>query len=592
MMSLLFDDLALCYEKLESISSRLEMIDVLSELFGKASREEIKPLVYMTQGLLGPTFEAIETGIAEKYAQAAVAMATGHEQPEILKMYHKSGDMGLVAESLRRSTRLKRIESKSHTVNSMHEILIKISRTNGPGSQEAKIRLLSSLISSSSPLGARYILRLVLGQLRLGVGDATILEALSKTATGDRKLKPDLENAYNICSDLGNVAYVLLTEGKKGIEGLEVVLFSPIRPALAERLPTAEEILERMGGRCSVESKYDGMRVQAHFDKKSGTVKLFSRNLEVITAMFPDIAKALLHDTKCHNGILEGEAIAYDEISGTFYPFQETVQRKRKHGVEEASKRLPVVLFAFDLLYCNGESYLRKSYSERRARLESEVAAGRVIRASDMITTESPKELEEYFTTAIEKGLEGIVAKDLRAPYIAGARKFSWIKMKRSYKSELSDSMDLVIVGYYFGRGQRAELGFGGLLAAVYNKERDMFETITRIGTGFTEEQMKAFKSALDKIRINKKPVRVDSMVEPNFWVEPKYIVTVNADEITRSPTHTCGMYLDDAKGEEGYALRFPRLTSDGIREDKGPEDATTTEEIIEMFGQQRKTKI
>ena len=589
---MLFDEVALYYEKLESISSRLEMIDVLAELFGKASKEEIKALVYMTQGLLGPPFNSIETGIAEKYAQLSVEMSTGHNHSEIINFYHKSGDMGLVAEEFRKNTKLKRIEHTSHTVNDIHEKLIKISATNGQGSQDAKIKLLSSLISSSNPIGARYIMRLVLGQLRLGVGDATILEALSKNATGDRKLKPKLENAYNICSDLGNVAYVLATKGVPGIEHLGVILFSPIRPALAERLPTAEEILERTGGVCSVESKYDGMRVQAHFDKKNKKVRLFSRNLEVITEMFPDIAKALLEDTNCDNCILEGEAIAYDEVSGTFYPFQETVQRKRKHGIEEASKRLPVVLFAFDLLYCDGESYLNHSYSERRKKLSDVVGKGSVIKISEMITTDSPKELERYFASAIERGLEGIVAKDPRAPYIAGARKFSWIKMKRSYKSELSDSIDLVIIGYYFGKGQRAELGFGGLLAAVYNQKRDMFETITKIGTGFTEEQMKMFKSVLEKIHLKKKPARVDSLLEPDFWVEPKYVITVNADEITRSPMHTCGMASSAKTEESGYALRFPRLISDGIRKDKGPEETTTTEEIIEMFSQQKKTKV
>ncbi len=589
---MLFDEAASYYEKLEGISSRLEMIDVFTELLKNSSKDEIRELVYMTQGRLAPPFEAVETGIAERYAEAAIGMATGYEQSEVARRYRKRGDMGLAAEELAKATRLRRMEHKKHTINDVYETMRKIAATGGPGSQDTKIKLFAALIASSSPLGARYIARLALGQLRLGLGDATILEALSKMATGERALKPQLEAAYNICSDLGKVADVLSRQGVKGIENLEVTLFNPIRPALAERLPTAEDILERMGGKCAVESKYDGMRVQAHFNKKTKEVRLFSRNLEVVTEMFPDIARALLDEMKGENGILEGEAIAYDEISGTFYPFQETIQRKRKHGVEELSRKLPVVLFAFDLMYCDGESYLKRPYEERRKKLSSMVEKEGLIRPSDMIITSSPKELEMYFTEAIGNGLEGIVAKDLHAPYIAGARKFSWIKMKRSYKSELSDSIDLVIVGYYSGRGQRVEFGFGGLLAAVYNDKRDMFETITRIGTGFTEDQMKEFKRILDRIKAAKKPARVDSLIAPHFWVEPRYVVTVNADEITRSPMHTCGRSRNEKGEETGYALRFPRIISGGIREDKSAEDATTTKEIIEMFGQQKKTKV
>ncbi len=568
------------------------MIELFAEMLKKANDKEIAQLVYMTQGRLAPPFEPIETGIAEKFAAEAIAMATGYEAEEVNKRFRKSGDMGLAAEELVKSTKLRRMADGKLSVQDLHATMLKIAGTSGMGSRDTKIKAMASLIASSKPIAARYAVRLALGQLRLGLGDATILEALSVVATGKRELKPKLESAYNICGDLGKVATVLFKEGAKGIEKLDVELFSPIRPALAERLPTAEEILERMGGKCAVESKYDGMRAQVHFDKKSKKIKIFSRNLEVVTDMFPEIARATLSNVSGENGIMEGEAIAYDEVLDAFYPFQETIQRKRKHGVEQISKEMPLHLFAFDLLYHNGKSYLAKTYEERRKELESIVKKGNTVRTSDMEIMSSAKEIEKYFDDAITKGLEGIVAKDLRAPYIAGARKFSWIKMKRSYKNELSDSLDLIIVGYYSGRGSRAEFGFGGLLAAVYNEKRDLFETITRIGTGFTEQQMKDFKELLDKIKTDKKPARVDSVVTPHFWVSPKYVVTVNADEITKSPMHTCGREKNE-KGEEiGYALRFPRLTSDGVRKDKSPEDATTTKEIIEMFKMQKKAKV
>ena len=584
---MLFEDAASYYEKLESVTSRISMIDILAEMFGKAEKEEMRPLIYMTQGLLGPPFEGIQIGIAEKFAQQAIASATGFTKEEVVADAKRTGDLGNTAEGLARKTKLKRMSSRKQSVRDVFAMMLKTASTSGSGSQEAKIRNIAALLASASPLEARYIIRLALGKVRLGAGDATILEALSKMATGERRSKALLENAYNICGDLGKVGEVLAESGMKGIEKVKVSVFNPIRPALAERLPTSEEILEKMHGKCAVESKYDGLRAQVHLDKGKKRVEIFSRNLEKLTPMLPEIAEAALSEVKAERAIIEGEAIAYNEETGEFRPFQETIQRKRKHGIEEFSETMPLHLFAFDLMYLDGEDYLEKPYHERRAKLEHIIKGSKTIIPSGRIIAENPKELEKYFEEQISEGLEGIVAKDLNAPYVAGARKFGWIKLKRSYKGELSDTVDLVIVGYYLGRGSRAEFQFGGLLAAVYNEKRDMFETITRIGTGFSEEQMKSFKRMLDKIKRPGKPARVDAVVVPDFWVEPTYVVTVRADEITKSPMHTCGK-----EGETGYALRFPRIVSDGVREDKGPEDATSTKEIIEMYGMQKRVKV
>jgi DNA ligase-1 len=588
---MLFEEAANYYSKLEKTSSRLEMIDILTEMLSKAKKSEIKNLIYMTLGSPAPPFQGVDLGIAEKLAEEAIATATGAEKNRVESSFKKTGDLGLTAEQFISTSKLRRMSREKFEINEVFETMLRIAKTSGAGSKDAKIKMLANLLAASTPLEARYIVRFSLGQLRLGAGDATILEALSKAATGDRNFKPKLEEAFNICSDLGLVGETLMKEGKKGIEEFRVTLFNPIRPALAERLPTAEEILERMHGRCAVESKYDGLRVQVHMDRKSKKVEIFSRRLERMTEMFPDITSAALKEVNAENAILEGEAIAYDETTDQFYAFQETIQRKRKHGIEEKSHELPLRVFAFDLLYLDGESYLNKKYSERRAKLERVVKGNGMFRLSGRIIATKPKEIERYFEEMISDGLEGIVAKDLDAPYIAGARKFSWIKMKRSYKGELSDTVDLVVVGYYIGKGTRTEFGFGGMLAAVYNEKSDMFETITRIGTGFSEENMRAFKKLFEEIRVSKRPARVSSLIEPDYWVEPKYVVTVRADEITKSPMHTAGRHRE---GEEelGYALRFPRIVSNGVREDKSPEEATTTKEIVEMFKQQRKTKV
>ena len=583
-----FDEVSAYYEKLETTSSRLSMVDILSELLSKASPDEIKNLIYLTQGVLAPPFEGIQIGIAEKFAENAIAIASGHSKGEAIAIFRKTGDLGHTAEELIRKGRLKPLSKKHLEINHVFESMKKIASTSGAGSQDAKIGALVELLASASPLEARYIIRFALGKLRLGAGDATILESLSKAYTGDRKSKAELENAYNICSDLGKVGYILSEKGMKGIAGLKVSIFEPIRPALAERMPTAEQILEKMGGRCAIESKYDGLRAQVHIDRKKGRVKIFSRNLEDLTGMFPDIAKAALAEVNAKEAIIEGEAISYDEVTGEFRPFQETIQRKRKHGVEEKSQEIPIHLFSFDLMYLDGEDYLGKPYEERRKKLESIINGDGFIRFSDKIIATTPKQIDKYFEDAIESGLEGIVAKDLLAPYIAGARKFSWIKLKRSYKGELSDTIDLVILGYYRGKGQRTEFGLGGLLGGVYNEKKDVFETISKIGTGFSEKQMQDLGNLLKKSKLPKKPARVEALIAPDFWVEPEYVITVRADEITRSPMHTCGKNGD----EPGYALRFPRLVSDGIREDKSSDDATTTKEIIEMFDQQKKIKV
>ncbi|MGC8571678.1 MAG: ATP-dependent DNA ligase [Candidatus Micrarchaeia archaeon] len=585
---MLFSELVSYYEKLDKVSSRLAMIDIMSELFKKSNSKEITAIVYMTQGVLSPPFEGIEFGMAENMVEEAIATSTGFTKSEVEAEYKKEGDMGVAAYNLIAKSKLKKIANEKYTVDQIYNMMMKIAKTSGSGSKDIKIKLLANMIVSSTPLEAKYIVKYPLGQLRLGVGDATVLEALSVMSAGHRELKEVLERAYNLCSDLGLVAETLKSEGIKAIENFHVTLFKPIRPALAERLPTAEEILEKMGGRCSVDQKYDGFRCQIH--KKDGKVQIYSRRLENTTSMYPDLVEAAKEELKVDSIILEGEALAYNEATNEFLPFQETIQRKRKHGITEKIAELPLKLFAFDLMYINGRDMMNEPYMKRREELEKILKNTEIITPAKRIITDNAKDLNAFFEESISNGLEGIVAKDLNAPYIAGARKFAWIKMKRSYKGELSDTVDLVIVGYYLGRGIRSEFKFGGLLCAVYNDKKDMFETVSRIGSGFTEQQMVELENALEKIKVSKKPARVNSIIEPDFWVYPKYVITVKADEITKSPTHTCGREKQEDGSEVGYALRFPRLVGEGsaIRSDKSVEEATTTKEIIEMYKQQK----
>lgn len=570
------------FERLEATTKRLEMFDILSELFQACGREEIDKVVYFCQEQLLPPFRGVEIGMAEKLILRAIARATEVSETEVNRLNKERGDPGLVVEELLH--RRKKTQPADLSVQEVYETLLRIAQTTGEGSVERKVQTLADLFQQVSPREARYLARFVLGRLRLGVGDPTILDALSKAVAGDRSLRPDLERAYNLCSDLGLVARTLFEQGIEGIRAFRIRVGNPIRPALAERLPSAEEIVAKLG-RCAVEAKLDGFRCQIH--KAGDDIEIFSRNLERTTPMFPELIEAVRQQVAAREAILEGEAVAVNEETGEIYPFQVTVQRKRKHGVEEMMREYPLVLFAFDLLYADGQDYTPQPYETRFQALARLLRPDGRIRLVDRIVTDDPHVIQRFFDEMIERGMEGIVAKRLDAPYQAGARGFHWIKLKRSYKGELTDTIDVVVVGYFRGRGMRAKFGIGALLGAVYDPDSDTFKTVAKIGSGLTEEEWVRVRELLDAIRVDHRPARVDSLIEPDVWVEPRYVLTVLADEITRSPVHTCGK----ADDEPGYALRFPRVVG-WIREDKGPEDATTVKEILSMFQMQKRVQL
>ncbi|MEM2932951.1 MAG: ATP-dependent DNA ligase [Candidatus Pacearchaeota archaeon] len=578
-----FIELAKVFEKLEATTKRLEMFEILSNFFKIINKDEVDKVVYLCQERLLPSFKGLEIGMAEKMVEKAIAKATGVSMDKVIAEYKKLGDLGLVAETLLQKKPKTLFIRKKLSITEVYMRLYKIAEISGEGSVEKKIEETVGLLVNSSPLEARYIVRFILGRLRLGVGDPTIMDSLSKAISGDRtKLREDIERAYNLCSDLGLVASILFKKGVKGLKEFKVTLNSPIRMALAERLTSAEEIIKKIG-KCAVETKYDGLRLQCHYDGKN--VEIFSRNQERMTHMFPDIVEGIKKQVKAKTAILEGEAVAFNEATGEFFPFQITIQRKRKYGVKEMAKEFPLVLFAFDLLYLNGKDLTNVAYEKRTSLLRKIIKEGATIRTTERIITDDPAELEKFFEINVEKGTEGIIAKRLDAIYQAGARNFNWIKLKRSYKGELQDTIDVVIVGYFKGRGLRARLGIGALLGCIYDDKTDTFKTIAKIGSGLSEEKWQELRLLLDKIKLEKKPPRVESEIEPDVWTEPFYVFTVRADEITKSPVHTAGK----TKLEPGFALRFPRI--EGWIRDKKPEDATTLKEIIEMFKMQKKVK-
>jgi DNA ligase-1 len=570
-----FDELANYFEKLETTSARLKMYELIGELFSKVDPDEAAEIAYLLEARLLPAFKGVEIGMGERMVASAIAAATAKTPEQINALFKQMGDLGLVAEKLlpEKRSRLK--------VSEVYSSLLEIAKTSGVGSVDKKIDSLASLIKQASPRSARYIVRFAVGRLRLGVGALTIIEAIARTYPDGKQARASIERAYNLCSDLGLVLKTLRQQGPEALNRFKVSVGNPVRMMLAERLPSAEAIIKRLG-RCSAEGKLDGFRCQVHISDE--LVEIFSRNLERTTEMFPDIVASVRKQVRARSAIIEGEAIAFNEATGEFYPFQVTVQRKRKHAVDEMAREMPLALIAFDLLYADGKDYTDAWYEVRRKKLEETVKPDGGIRPVERIVTDSVEKLQQFFDEQIERGLEGIIAKRLDSPYEAGARNFNWIKLKRTYRGELSDTIDAVIIGYLKGRGARAKLGIGALLAAVYDPDTDTFQTIGKVGSGLSQQNWVKLRKLLDEASLPEKPARVDSRIQPDVWVAPRYVITVLADEITRSPVHTCAQ---DEEGR-GLALRFPRVVG-FIREDKSPEDATTAREIKEMFAMQRR---
>jgi DNA ligase-1 len=457
-------------------------------------------------------------------------------------------------------------------ISDIHQALSAIADAVGHGSQERKMALLGDLLRRVSPLGAKHVARILVGRLRVGIGDPSVLDALSLARAGDKSLRPVLERAYNRSSDLGLVAQTLYRDGIAAVEAIAVQVGNPIRMALAERADSVEEILTRLG-RCAVEPKYDGFRCQIH--KDGDDVMIFSRGLENMTGMFPEIAEAVCTQISALQVIIEGEALAYDPATDKYLPFQETTKRRRVHNIAAMSASLPLKLAAFDLLLLNDADLTHQPYEERRRQLCEVVRPGPVVQVTDALFTEDAEEMALFYDGSVGEGLEGIVAKKLSGPYQAGKRDFNWIKLKRSYQA-LNDTVDVVVVGYYYGRGRRASWGIGSLLCAVYDPATDTFPTVTRCASGLSDAGWIELGQRLAQDQIEHKDPRVIARLKPDVWVVPRYVFELQADEVSRSPMHPAG-----EESGPGYALRFPRIVHE---REKQPTDATAVDEVIRLY--------
>ncbi|RJS80177.1 ATP-dependent DNA ligase, partial [Candidatus Bathyarchaeota archaeon] len=523
------------YEKIEATTKRLEMTDLLVELLKKTPKEIIDKVVYLTQGKIYPDFVQLEIGVAEKLAIKALARASGRREKEIEEDLKKTGDIGETAQNFIAKKQQVTFFKKALTVERVYETLDKMAKASGSGAIDLKTALLAGLLADASPKEAKYLMRTVTGNLRLGIADMTVLDALAIAYGGGKEAREFLERAYNISSDLGRVAKVLVEEGLESIKKFHVTVGEPIRPMLAERLSSPEEILEKLGGKCAAEYKYDGERIQAH--KKGNQITLFSRRLENISSQYPDAIQLLKEHVKTDEAVLEGECVAIDLDTGELRPFQELMHRRRKYGIEKAMEEYPVSLFLFDALYVNGKDLTLQPYMVRRKTLEEIIKQSDRVQLAKRIITNNVEELEKFFLEAIENGCEGLVCKSIgkESIYQAGARGWLWIKYKRDYKSEMTDTVDLVVVGAFHGRGKRAGT-YGALLLAAYNPDRDIFETVTKCGTGFTDEDLAKLPKTLEKHVVPHKHPRVQSLLKADVWFEPAVVLEILGAEITLSP--------------------------------------------------------
>lgn len=566
-----FNKLAFYFNQIEQVSSRLQITSLLSSLFKETSEEEIQMVSYLLQGRIAPLYEHLDFGVAEKTIIKAIVKSLQCDEKEFIKLAKQRGDLGISVEEVKK----KKHQSKEISVTEIFHDLLEIAKAGGTGSQDVKIETFANLISQLDPLSARYLVRIPTNTLRLGFSDMTIIDSFSWMITGDKSLRARIEEAYHVRPDLGTIGTMLKKKGIEGLSHIKPAVFTPILMMRAERLADPQAILEKLGP-SSVESKFDGFRLQIHLKDKK--VKLFSRNLDDVTFMYPDIVEGVLKQAKVENAIFEGEAIGYNPDTAELLPFQETVQRKRKYGIEDMSKKIPLKLFVFELLYLDDESLINKPFTERRLLLSKiikvkDIVSDTIVLAEDEIVDNADR-MEALFEHALAKGLEGIVVKKLTGIYQAGARGFNWVKFKKSYSIKLQDTIDCLIMGYDFGKGKRSDFGLGAFLVGVYNNKKDEFVTVSKIGTGLTDIEWKELKKRIDKdLEEKTKPAiyNVDKNITCDIWIKPSIVVEVRADEISKSPIHTAQ-----------FALRFPRV--ERFRDDKRPEDVTTLKEIEEIY--------
>ncbi|MDY0097511.1 MAG: ATP-dependent DNA ligase [Candidatus Dojkabacteria bacterium] len=605
-------ELCTLFEKVESLQSRTEMSLEIANFFKKCSGKEVEIISYMIQGRVAPFFVNAEFNYSEK---SLINMLEQYTSLDINQLRKESGDIG---DTMSEVWEKRGNKSKSLDILGIYEILWNIINTTGTGSVSRKNKIVIECLQNLNPLESKYFVRTICGELRLGLSTKTLLEVFSITAVGDKGLKQILEQAYGVCADIGYIGGRVVESNGKDLENIRTTPGIPVLSRLVQRVGSFEELKERFLDNVYVQPKFDGLRCQIHkWDEskvgKEGVkervwhrylkpengdtrslfgsgesnrfnVRLFTRNLEDVTEMFPEIVE-YARGLKQNSFIMDSEIVGWNYKKEKFLSYQETMQRRRKYSIESKREDIPVKAFVFDLLFLEGKSLVSEDTKERISLLKEVIrdTQGGIVLAESKVVSVG-KDVEEYFNMSVEKGLEGIIVKDLKGGYRPGARNYEWIKMKKSMDKELVDTIDMVVVGYYKGSGRRSEFGLGAILGAIYNEELDVYDAICKIGTGMKDDMLRDLNSKLSQEVVDKSPkdVRVGDTLKPDVWVVPKYTITVDADEITKNISTTKELIGG------GLSLRFPRLIE--FDRDKSVEDITSVSELIAMYSMRKKS--
>lgn len=594
-----FKTFAQFLSELENISSRTQMTITTADFIKQLDSTSVKPAMYLLQGRLAPKYIPLEFNFSLKLIIKSLSQAIAEET--ILNLYKSKGDVGLMVEELlsnweKYTNQANKLDvnnyeykPKEKNISIVFEELNTIATASGAGSQEKKLSAYLNLVLSVDPLSAKYISRIIVGALRIGMSEKTLLDAMSWAITGDKSLRKDLDLAFGYRADIGELAKILVDNKFNDLEDkLEHIKLNPGTPVaskLVERESSPEAVWARMP-ECFVQPKLDGLRGQIHFDRAKNIVEIYSRNMENMTAQYPEIVHSV-KELDVDSIILDSEIIGFNEETMAYSRFQDTMKRKRKFDIEEFSQSIPVKAMCFDCLYLNGQDLTSMTLEERIQNLKNALAKPtKGLSILETTQMHSEEELAEYFREKVEAGLEGIITKQLGTNYEPGTRNFKWIKLKANTRSDLVDTIDVAIIGYYIGRGDRSRFGFGALLAAAYNPKDDKYYSLGKVGSGFTEEQMEQMFKDMSEIKLKEKPENfvVNSTLYPDVWIEPKIVAEIVADEITRSPNHTAAINLEaNVPGDDstkGLSIRFPRMKK--WKRDK--DYPNTVEEIVRMY--------
>jgi DNA ligase-1 len=551
---MLFREFAEFCEVIEKISSTLELTARISDFIKKIGDDnDLYNVVLFIMGKIYPPWEERELGVGIGLLYEALENISGLRKERIEDLVRELGDLGLVGEKLIAGRSLLTLETEELTIRRVREIFDEISSLTGEGSRKRKILLLTGLYGVASPKEAKYITRLIMNEMRLGVGEGIVRDAIAKAFEVNEEL---VERAYMVTNDLGRVAVIAKNRGKEGLEGIKIELHTPVRMMLAQVAESFDEVLAEMG-RVAVEWKFDGSRVQIHYG--NGELRIYSRRLENVTNALPEIVEEVKKTVR-EGVILDGEVIAVKD--GKPMPFQHVLRRfRRKHGVSRMVEKIPLQFHAFDILYMDGE-IIDKPLVERRKILESVISESEKVRIAKQVITAEREEIERIFSEAINAGHEGVMLKNPNSPYVPGKRGKNWLKLK-----SVMETLDLVVVGGEWGEGKRSHLISSYELACVDEITGKLLK-VGKVATGFTDEDLEELTEIFKQIIVLHEGKRVE--------FQPKYIFEVAYQEIQKSP-----------KYESGYALRFPRFIR--LRDDKDLSEADTIGRVEELYQKQSK---